>query len=160
MYPLQLRVEVNEVSDSSYFFPGKLWQSGAGHKVSYLQFMQTSALLRKASFFSQNLAINLAFLFFWKENSFSVDVAVQFSTNQTSPPPCLRASVGSGRYLTWSGKSHPFLGVNGNFATDLLEIQDFSPDILKKILMAYSRKQTEVFYHKKTGTNVQIKPQK
>lgn len=45
MYPLQLRVEDNEVYDCPYFFPGKVWQSGAGHKASNLQFMQTSALL-------------------------------------------------------------------------------------------------------------------
>lgn len=64
MYPLQLRVEVNEVSDSPYFFLVKLWQSGAGHEASYLQFVQTLAVLRKASFFSQNVPINLAFLSF------------------------------------------------------------------------------------------------
>lgn len=127
MYPLQLRVEVNEVSDSPYFFLGRLWQSGAGHKASSLQFMQTSALLRKASLFSQNLPINLASLFFWMENSFFVDVAerefvVCAILNHPDLLPSMSESFrGSGRYLTWSGKSFPLPVVNGNFATDLSE---------------------------------------
>lgn len=104
MYPLQLRVEVNEVSDSLYFFPRKLWRSGAGHKVSYLQFMQTSALLRKASSFSQNLPINLAFLFFWREKSFSVDVAVgEFVVSAILNHPDLIPSVSGSFSRQWQG---------------------------------------------------------
>lgn len=74
MYPLQIRVEVNEVSDSPYFSPGKLWQSGAGHKGSYLQFMQTSALLH--SFLTNYLLTLLSFSFGERIPDF-VDVAVR-----------------------------------------------------------------------------------
>lgn len=74
MYPLQLRVEVNEVSDSPYFSPGKLWQSEDGHKASYLQFMQTSALLH--SFLTTYLLTLLSFSFVERIPVF-VDVAVR-----------------------------------------------------------------------------------
>lgn len=57
------------------FFSGKVCQSGPGHKAGNLQFMQTLSLLRKALFFSQNVPIKLAFLFFLREKSFLADVA-------------------------------------------------------------------------------------
>jgi len=56
------------------FFPGKVWQPGAGHNASNLQFMQTLALLRKALFFSQNIPINLDFPVS-REKSLLTDVA-------------------------------------------------------------------------------------
>lgn len=43
----------------AFSLSGKFWQFGAGLKTGHTRFKQTSALLRKASFFSQNVFIYL-----------------------------------------------------------------------------------------------------